>query len=473
MLVVSGMAEGKEETANEISSDELKKIERIRKVANFYYRRKDIKRLIFEEGKNREVVPRYYDGFGRRPDMLNYENDLIGWVDRGATSFHCSEERWSNPSEIKEDNTGELRIGWDLLLDIDCKYLEYSKIAAEVLLEALRFHGINNVGIKFSGGSGFHIGVAFEAFPSKINDIEIRNFFPNGPRIIAAYLKELIKSHLADHILELGTVKEISEKTGIKFDKGFDPFKIIGIDTVLISPRHLFRMPYSLHERTCLASIVINPDQIRDFHPGWANPNRVFPRQFLPKPEKDEAKGLVIQALDWWSKHNQKKEDDKMKSGKKEGRRETILKDVSPEKYPPCVNMMLNGMKQDGRKRALFILLNFLKSMNLNYDEVAKRVEEWNKKNYKPLKEGYIQAQLTWHQRQKPILPPNCDKPYYKDIGVCNPDGLCARIKNPVNYVSAKVNFSKQLPAGGRGKRTAKREFKGEPEFKIMRSYRG
>jgi len=467
------MAEGKEEKANEVSSDELKKMERIRKIANFYYRRKDIKRLIFEESRNREVVPRYYEGFGRRPDMLNYENDIIGWVDKGATSFHCSEERWSNPSEIAENNANELRIGWDLLLDIDCKYLEYSKIAAEVLIEALKFHGIKNVGIKFSGGSGFHLGVAFEAFPSKVNDIEIKSFFPNGPRIIAAYLKDLIKSHLADHILELGTVKEISERTGIKFEKGFDPFEIIEIDTVLISPRHLFRMPYSLHERTCLASVVINPDQIRQFHPGWANPYRVYPRQFLPKPEKDEAKGLVIQALDWWSKHHQKKEDEK--AAKREGRKETVLKDISPEKYPPCVNIMLNGMK-DGRKRSLFIMLNFLRKMGLSQDEIESRVEEWNKKNAVPLREGYIRAQLSWHQKQKSILPPNCDKPYYKDIGVCNPDGLCARIKNPVNYVSAKVYFaSNQKPLKGKGKgarKTAKREFKEEPEFRPMRDYR-
>ena len=32
-------------------------------------------------------------------------------------------------------------------------------------------------------------------------------------------------------------------------------------------------------------------------------------------------------------------------------------------------------------------------------------------------------------------LPPNCDNDaYYKTIGVCKPDSLCAHIKNPVNY---------------------------------------
>jgi len=466
------MAEGKEDSskdnnASSESKDENKSIERIRRIANYYYRRKDIKKIIFEESKDREVVPRYYEGFGKRPDMLNYENDLIGWVDKGATSFHCSEERWKDPSEISEGNTEELRKGWDLILDIDCPYIEYSKAAAQVLVEALGFHGIKNIGIKFSGGSGFHIGLAFEAFPEKINNIDIRNFFPNGPRIIAAYLKDLIKPHLSDHILELNTVKEISERTGKKFEKGFDPFAIVGIDTVLISPRHLFRMPYSLHERTCLASIVIDKEKIKNFHPGWAIPSRVFPKQFLPKPEKDEAKGLVIQALDWWSKKNLK--SSLVETKKTGARKETVLKDVSPETYPPCVKCMMDGMKQDGRKRALFILLNFLKCINLDYDEIEKKVDEWNKKNYKPLKEGYIRTQILWYKKQKQILPPNCDKPYYKDIGACWPDTLCGRIKNPVNYVGAKVNFSRN-DKRGKGKT---KKFKEEPEFKIMRKYSG
>ena len=47
--------------------------------------------------------------------------------------------------------------------------------------------------------------------------------------------------------------------------------------------------------------------EIKDFHPGWAKPDRVFPKQFLPKPEDNEAKELLLQALDW--QKNQKKED--------------------------------------------------------------------------------------------------------------------------------------------------------------------
>ena len=36
---------------------------------------------------------------------------------------------------------------------------------------------------------------------------------------------------------------------------------------------------------------------------------------------------------------------------------------------------------------------------------------------------------------------------YYKDLGLCKPDNLCQKIKNPVNYSVRKAN------SGNRGKR--------------------
>ena len=65
-----------------------------------------------------------------------------------------------------------------------------------------------------------------------------------------------------------------------------------------------------------------------------------------------------------------------------------------------------------------------------------------NKLNYTPLREGYVKAQLSWSKRQKAILPPNCDKTIYEEIGVCHPDALCGAaktIKNPVNYTIKKT----------------------------------
>ena len=421
------------------------------KKAYFYYKRKDIQKSITEFAKNREVVPFYLNSFGKRPDMLQYESDISALAEKGLTSLHCSEELWSDPLSIStglsEQKMNQLRIGWDLILDIDCKFIEYGKFAAQLLIEALNFHNIEKIGIKFSGGSGFHIGVPWQSFPKKINEIEVKNLFPQGPRLIAAYLKEIIAKNLGERILDISSIKEISqtfqkEEKELLKNNEFDPFSVLEIDTILISPRHLFRMPYSLHEKKGLASIVIKKEQLKNFHPGWAKPDRVYPKPFLPEVEENEARELFVQALDWASKSRKPEEEKKQFQGQ-----EIVIKDLSPEFYPPCIKKLLGGMKSDGRKRALFILLNFLKSINMPQEDIEKTIEEWNTKNYKKLREGYIKSQIEWFKRQKKMLPPNCDKSIYKEIALCNEeikDSLCNLIKNPVNYSVRKLGFSRK-----------------------------
>jgi len=185
----------------------MDKLQRLRKTAYNYYFRKDVQAALAEQAQNKETIPFYFDTFGKRPDIIEYPQDIANLAAKGATSFHASEETWQNPLEIntnlKIEQLNKLRIGWDLILDIDCKFIEYSKITAWLLCEALYFHGVRNFGLKFSGGSGFHLGLKFGAFPEKINEIKIRNFFPEGPRLIANYLKDMIKNDLAKRILEI------------------------------------------------------------------------------------------------------------------------------------------------------------------------------------------------------------------------------------------------------------------------------
>ena len=73
----------------------------------------------------------------------------------------------------------------------------------------------------------------------------------------------------------------------------------------------------------------------------------------------------------------------------------------------------------------------------MDRDELEKRIDDWNKKNEIPLKQGYIKSQLSWTYKRKPVMPPNC-KEFYQGIGICLPDDLCKLIKNPVNYVVRK-----------------------------------
>lgn len=433
------------ETEKKEGSEDFKE-DRIRNIALSYYSRLDVRKAIFSFSQNRETIPRYFEGFGKRPDALQYDSDILAFVKNGATSFHCSEELWKDAlqltTEMTEEQLNELREGFDLLIDIDSKYLDYSKIAAQLLIQALEFHGVKNIGIKFSGSKGFHILVPWKSFPKEVYGKETRKMFPEWPRLICLYLSELIKKQLIEKISDL------MHEDRKAYVKDFEASKQVTPDIILVSSRHLFRAPYSLHEKTSLASVVLEKDKISEFQINDANPLKVQVKNFLPEAEENEARELLLQAIDWKSREEKKEQ-------KTQGNyKEIIIKDLTPNLFPPCITEILQGIKQDGRKRALFVLINFFKSLKLSEEEMEKRIEEWNKKNYKPLKEGYIRSQLNWYKRQKAMLPPNCDKPHYKDIAVCKPDNFCKFIKNPVNYTIKKNFLIKRQGTAGKPRKT-------------------
>ena len=176
-----------------MESEEMSfKEERIRKITNLYYSRPEIQKILFEFARNREVSPRYFEAFGKRPDVFEYPGDIFELVKRGATSFHCSEELWKDPLKIEtgmnEKQLNELREGWDLILDIDSKYIDYSRIMALEIIKVLNFHGIKNIGIKFSGSKGFHLMIPWKAFPKEVNGLKTSDKFPEYPRIIVKYI---------------------------------------------------------------------------------------------------------------------------------------------------------------------------------------------------------------------------------------------------------------------------------------------
>lgn len=408
--------------------------QRIRKITQLYYSRPDIQKAMFEFSKNREIVPSYFEGFGKRPDSFQYIGDIFGLVKKGATSFNCSEELWSDPLKIvtgmSETQANELRIGWDLLIDIDSRYIDYSKISAQIIINLLKFHGIKNIGVKFSGSKGFHIIVPWKAFPEEINEVLAKDMFPEWPRVITKYLIEQTKKQLIEKITDLTRPS--------KYVKDFQAPEKVTPDLVLVSPRHLFRMPYSLHEKTALASVVLSSDEIEDFQLKDADPLKLKVKNFMPDSKKGEAYELLIQALDWHKENNLNEKEPKNFDYKP-----IQLKNLSEQNFPPCIKGILQGLV-DGKKRALFILINLLRSVGMERDELEKRTEEWNKKNNPKLKEGYIKSQLSWSYKKKPVMPPNC-KEFYQGIGVCQPDDFCRLIKNPVSYVVRKsFNFSKK-----------------------------
>jgi len=410
------------------------KEQRVRNMTHLYYSRLDVQKAIFEFAKNREICPRYFDGFGKRPDTFQYPSDIIELVKKGATSFNCSEELWEDPLRIvtgmNADEANKMRIGWDLLMDVDSKYIDYSKVCAKLLISVLRFHGVKNIGIKFSGSKGFHLIIPWKAFPKEVNGVMTKDMFPEWPRILVQYLTRKIEKKLIESISDLARPN--------KYVKDFEAPKEVMPDLVLVSPRHLFRMPYSLHEKTALASVVLNPAEIENFELMDADPLKISVENFIPDVKEGEASELLVQALDWHKDRNlgEKKEVFEYKP--------IELGVVSEENFPPCVKKILEGMN-DGKKRAVFILINLFRSIGLDRNEIESKISSWNSKNKPPLKEGYITSQLTWSYKNKPIMPQNC-KDFYLGIGVCAPDEFCKRVKNPVNYVVKKTLISNKSP---------------------------
>jgi hypothetical protein len=412
------------------------KEKRVRSITHLYYSRPDVQKAIYNFCKNREISPRYFEGFGKRPDSFQYESDIFELVKKGATSFHCSEEIWKNPLSISTDMTpekyNEIRTGWDLLLDIDSKYIDYSKIMASEIIKVLNFHGVKNIGIKFSGSKGFHLIIPWKAFPKEVNSIMTKDMFPQWPRILLQYISKKTEPFLIKEITKLTTPN--------KYIRDLEAPKEVMPDIILVSPRHLFRVPYSLHEKTALASVVLTPKEVETFELKDANPMNAEIRDFMPNPEnvkEGEASELLMQALDWWKDNAPK--DEKKAEGKYANFKPLDLKNINDNQFPPCIKNILNGVR-DGKKRALFVLLHFFRSIGLDKLELEKKIEEWNKKNIPPLKKGYITSQLSWAYSRKPLMPPNC-KEFYQGIAVCTPDNLCSQIKNPVNYIVRK-NFA-------------------------------
>jgi len=495
------------------------KEKRIRKITKIYYSNPKVQEALLKFAKDREVVPRYFEGFGKRPDMLNYPSDVMGLVNKGATSFHASEELWDDVLRLNSDMGFEemqgLRKGWDLLIDIDSPYLDLSRIAAKLVIKAMEFYGISSYGIKFSGSKGFHILVPGNAFPSEIYGSSTKKMFPEWARAITQFLFREIEPSFrkeAGKIMSFGKEKDEKERIFCKncrraassgsiikmkcplcgmeierrdakltkrklrclnegcagvleiaekkeyyyceyckqdsskisldsirnpemFEKrvGEDVTEHAKFDLVLVSPRHLFRMPYSLHEKTALASIVLKKEELDTFSPKDADPLRIKIRDFMPEIIEGQGRKLLAAALEW--KKTQDLREEKESTAKysqrgKESYENIDLSGAREDMFPQPILKLMKGLPE-GRKRGLFILITFLRSLGFPLEKISEKVREWNKKNTPPLKEGYIKSQLDWHFRQKKkILPPNYEnESFYKDLGLLDkkPDA-----KNPV-----------------------------------------
>ena len=144
-------------------------------------------------------------------------------------------------------------------------------------------------------------------------------------------------------------------------------------------------------------------------------------------------KRQVVEALDFSIKQDEKTKVRDYKNI------EMVQKAIPESFFPPCIKRILQGL-EDGRKRSLFILVNFLTSCGWSYEKISELLNSWNQRNKEPLRSTLLVSQVRYHKKQKRIvLPPNCNNAnYYKDIQVCFPDNLCQKIKNHVAWKKCK-----------------------------------
>ncbi len=440
-----------------------------------YYLRPEILEKLFSLSAGREVVPVYAArGFGSRPSIVQFPGDLEHMIRRGATSFHCSIEHWKNPlvlaNQLKKQEMNALRSGWDLVFDIDSKKdLYVGQITADLVVRALNEHGISTVSVKFSGRRGFHIGVRMECMPKNINNITIAASYPDVLQKVAHYIKQYMRKPLLEEIVRYDKNLETELKG--------DPYEAVELEENW-SNRHLFRMPYSFNEKTWLVSVPVDPEKIRDFKAEFAQPERVSGKLgFLETFEEDSAETLVANALEYrdekpaekkkghekvaahlldghgvvqivkkkatnsemhrsYSRLTAEELENEMASFKKTDFSSTrIGKRVPEEFFPPCIKKGMAGL-EDGRKRFMFILINFLKSSGWVMNEIDEKITEFNKNNPEPVDESYVRGQVSYaSKRAESFPPPNCAAAgYYNDLKICEPDNICAKIKNPLGY---------------------------------------
>jgi Eukaryotic and archaeal DNA primase small subunit. len=305
--------------------------------------------------------------------------------------------------KVSKKDLNEYRLGWDFIIDIDTKSLDLSKITARIIFDYLKEKNIKPIYIKYSGGKGFHIAIPWEIFPETINiykkdkvvEEETRKLFPDLARILALYISKEIEEKLKKIILLKFSEDELKEY-GVNDIEKFNPYDIIEIDTILISSRHLIRCLYSINEKTGNLSIPIKENYIEKLNPEDSNINNYsyegipYLTEDLERKESKELKKLINDSLLWKIKNefevikfSRLAENYKNQEGIEEAKKdvEEIKKrkiGINEDLFPPCIKNILNNKEMDdGRKRSLFILINFFANIGWDWDKIERYIKEW------------------------------------------------------------------------------------------------
>jgi len=148
--------------------------------------------------------------------------------------------------------------------------------------------------------------------------------------------------------------------------------------------------------------------------------------------------------------------------------------ELRQELFPPCIKLAEQGVDAGSRNYAITVLLtsflsharisplagdakisDFVDDISIVNDEILPRIFEAGARcnpplfDDQPVEKANILYHLGFGLLQSPRLadsgnstwyiPPNCEKIQREVPLLCNPDGLCARIKNPIMYYVIKT----------------------------------
>ena len=136
-----------------------------------------------------------------------------------------------------------------------------------------------------------------------------------------------------------------------------------------------------------------------------------------------------------------------------------ITEKIEIKDFPKTIQFVLSTKFEDGKKRALFLLLTFLYTIKWEASHIEQTITDWNNMQEKPLKKNYINAQYSWFRSaQKLISTPNFNNAnYYSGIGVpkeiIDKDRLFFKriqAKNPIHFIYLLL---KSKSASGKSKK--------------------
>lgn len=231
-------------------------------IAYYGAERKDIAEVLYRYGLGRMVImtnnpgilggSRGQLGFGSPEKILEMAKKGLdnSPIPRHYPAFHGTIGKFGGL-------IGKSLKGADLVIDIDVKndYKEAFKDGKRVI-DFLDFHNIP-YRIKFSGGTGPHIIIPFEAFPEHLHG-------DNFPKTHSMLFRMIISGSKARHI-----------------DLSFNSFN------------HFYRLPYSLNENTGLVSVPIRREHYDDFVPSMAEMRNVeIDESWFKKPDESSKQAL-------------------------------------------------------------------------------------------------------------------------------------------------------------------------------------